>query len=109
MSSDPVRYVGFAVMAGGREYQFSVAGASTAEAERIFTMGIAGANFRPGRLKFQEGPDIAMRKLRTVLAAPPGPFPLDLRQALSESDVTDYTAAGQHSARKPRFPPRSAG
>lgn len=92
MSSDPIRYVGFAVVTSGREYQFRVAGSRSEDAERIFTFWIGTAGFRPGRLKFQEGPDISLRKLRNLLAGEQEGLPLLLHQELSESDITDYTA-----------------
>ena len=99
MINDPIRYVGFAVKANGREYQFRVAGptvpgGNSSDGERFFTMGIAAAEFRPGRLKFQEGPDVAIRNLRNMLATEVGGIPLQLHHSLSESTVTDYTAAG---------------
>jgi hypothetical protein len=90
MTNDPIRYVGFAVVAKGREYQFRVAG----EPERFFTMGIATADFGPGRLRFQEGPDVAIRNLRHMLEAEVGGIPLESHQFLSETTVSDYTAAG---------------
>ncbi len=93
-SHDPVRYVGFAVVANGREYQFRVAGEHGDAEGRIFTVGITTADFRPGRLKFQEGPDIAIRKLRDVLACEPGGILPALHQELSASEVSDYTAKG---------------
>lgn len=93
-SHDPVRYMGFAVVTSGREYQFSVAGEHTDDEPRIFKVCIATADFRPGRLKFQEGPDIAIRKLRDLLAAHQGDAPPELHQELSASDVSDYTAKG---------------
>jgi hypothetical protein len=86
--------VGFAVVAKGREYQFRVAGEHSDAEARIFTVCIATSEFRPGRLKFQEGPDIAMRKLRDVLACQQGDILPELHQELSASEVTDYTAKG---------------
>jgi hypothetical protein len=93
-SSDPVRYMGFAVVASGREYQFRVAGEHADDEARIFTVGIATADFRPGRLKFQEGPDIAIRKLRDVLACQLGDVLPAMHHELSASEVSDYTAKG---------------
>jgi hypothetical protein len=93
-SHDPVRYMGFAVVTSGREYQFRVAGEHADDEARIFTVCIATADFRPGRLKFQEGPDIAIRKLRDALAAEQAGVLPALHQELSASDVNDYTAKG---------------
>jgi hypothetical protein len=99
MTNDPIRYVGFAVVSNGREYQFRVAGptvpgGNSSEGERFFTMSIASSEFRPGRLRFQEGPDVAIRNLRIMLAAEAGGNPLGPRLFLSQSTVDDYTAAG---------------
>jgi hypothetical protein len=99
MTNDPIRYVGFAVVARGREYQFRVAGptvpgGNSTDGERFFTMGIATADFRPGRLRFQEGPDVAIRNLRNMLAAEVGGVPLEAHLFLSETTINDYTAAG---------------
>lgn len=44
------------------------------------------------RLKFQEGPDITLRKLKSLLAGEQDGAPLPSRQKLCESDITDYTA-----------------
>ena len=93
-SHDQVRYVGFAVVTSGRQYQFRVAGEHPDDEARIFTVSIATSDFRPGRLKFQEGPDIAIRKLRDVLACQQGNIQPELHQELSASEVTDYTAKG---------------
>jgi hypothetical protein len=86
--------VGFAVVASGREYRFSVAGEHADDEVRIFTVSIATPDFRPGRLKFQEGPDIAIRKLRDVLACQQAGTVPERQQQLSPSEVTDYTAKG---------------
>jgi hypothetical protein len=86
--------VGFTVVASGREYQFSVAGEHKDDEARLFTVKIATSDFRPGRLKFQEGPDIAIRKLRDVLACQPVDTLPELHQEVSASEVTDYTAKG---------------
>jgi hypothetical protein len=98
MTNDPIRYVGFAVVAKGREYQFRVAGPTVpggnpTDGERFFTMGIAASDFAPGRLRFQEGPDVAIRNLRHMLATEGG-IPLEPHHFLSETNVNDYTAAG---------------
>jgi len=97
MSGDAVRYIGFAVVADGREYQFRVAGDHSGDPERAFTLWIATADFSPGRLKFQEGPDITLRKLKNLLAGEHDGAPLPSRQKLCESDITDYTAT--HSSK----------
>jgi hypothetical protein len=100
LNNDPIRYLGFAVVANGREYQFHVAAENKGEAERTFTLWIAAHDFSPGRLKFQEGPDISLRKLRNLLAGEQDGEPLPLRQELGESDITDYTAtaSSKHKA-----------
>jgi len=95
---EAVRYVGFAVLSSGREYEFHVAG-TAGEPERVFTVWIATADFRPGRLKFQEGPDIAVRKLRTLLALPDEGTPVALHQELSSSEITDFTAKAPSKAK----------
>jgi hypothetical protein len=86
--------MGFAVVTSGREYQFRVAGEHPDDEARIFTVCIATADFRPGRPKFQEGPDIAIRKLRDLLACQQGDTLPELHQELSASEVSDYTAKG---------------
>jgi hypothetical protein len=99
-SHDPVRYMGFAVVTSGREYQFRVAGERSDDEARIFTVRISTADFRPGRLKFQEGPDIAIRKLRDVLACQASDTPPpELYHELTASEVSDYTAKGPAKAK----------
>jgi hypothetical protein len=95
--SDQIQYLGFSAQAGGREYRFRVAG----ESERLFTLWIAAAGFAPGRLRFQEGPDISFRKLQSLLAGEAG-NPLAPRHILSDSEVDDY-AASRPGAAKKRF------
>ena len=95
MNAEPVRYLGVDVVAEGREYRFRVDGKPPGAAERIFRLWIAAACFRPGKLTFQDGPEIASRKLRTMLQAEQQTQPLELRQDLSESDITDYAVSGK--------------
>jgi len=99
MSGDHVRYLGFAVVADGREYQFRVAGERSGDPERSFTLWIATADFSPGRLKFQEGPDITLRKLKNLLAGEQDDAPLRAHQKLSEPDITDYTATNSSKSK----------
>lgn len=99
VSGDHIRYVGFAVVADGREYQFRVAGDHSGDPERAFTFWIATADFCPGRLKFQEGPDITLRKLKSLLAGEQEEAPLRSHQKLTESDITNYTATNSSKSK----------
>jgi hypothetical protein len=92
--------MGFAVVTSGREYQFRVAGEHTDDEARIFTVCISTSDFRPGRLKFQEGPDIAIRKLRDLLACQEVGVLPELHQELSPSDVNDYTMRSPAKTRR---------
>ena len=92
-----IQYLGFSVVASGREYSFRVLGQDNGD--RSFTVAIANADFLPGRLKYQEGPDISYRKLLTALALEQSDSIMGLRQQLTESEVADYTAAGKTKAR----------
>ncbi len=94
MSGGAIRYIGFSVRADGRRYEFSVAGDGPLAAERIFVLGIASACFRPGRLKFQEGPEVSLRKLRSILAAPGTDQMIPLAHVLSDDDVAEFTLSG---------------
>lgn len=93
-----LQYLGFSVVTGGREYNFRMAGEDNAD--RSFIVIVGNAAFLPGRLKYQEGPDITYRKLLSALAVEPGNPPMCLRQQVTESEVTDYTAAASPKARK---------
>ena len=92
-----IQYVGFEVLAGGREYSFRVTAQD--EADRIFTVTINQAGFLLGGLKYQEGPDISYRKLRSMLAAEHTDSPMGLRQLVTESDISGYAVVGSGSAK----------
>lgn len=92
-----IQYVGFSVVAAGREYSFRVAGEDNEE--RSVTVTIENANFLPGKLKYQEGPDISYRKLLSALATEQSAGPTAPRQQVTRSEVTEYTAAGSSKAR----------
>ena len=91
-------YTGFTVVPGGREYGFSVPGYNTPA--RSFTVMIKDAAFRPGLLKYQEGPEICYGKLLTALAAEQSDHPLGARQDVTESEVTEYQASGRTKLRR---------
>lgn len=93
-----LQYLGFSVVTGGREYNFRTAGEDNAD--RSFIVIVGNAAFLPGRLKYQEGPDLSYRKLLSALAVEQGNSPMGLRQQVTESEVTDYTAAASPKARK---------
>ena len=86
-------YTGFTVVPGGREYGFSVPGNNTPT--RSFTVVIGDGAFRPGLLKYQEGPEICYGKLLTALAAEQSDCPLCARQDVTESEVAEYKASGR--------------
>ncbi len=93
-----IQYVRFEVVAGGREYAFRVTGEDGGD--RVFAVIINNTQFLPGRLKYQEGPDITYRKLQGMLAVEHSESPLGLRQLVTESDITDYAVAGPVKKRK---------
>ena len=93
-----IQYVSFEVFNGGREYTFRVT-AEDGEA-RSFTVIINNADFLPGKLKYQEGPDISYRKLQGMLAIEHIDSPVGLRQLVTESDITGYAVAGPVKTRK---------
>src|SRR5579871_6057641 len=65
MTQDQVRYVGFSVAAGARHYQFEVQAKDAERIIRVFTLSVAALHFSSGKIRFQQGPDIACRKLHT--------------------------------------------
>ncbi len=93
-----LQYTGLVVLIGGREYSFRVA--ELDETDRFFTVSIGNADFLPGKLKYQEGPDICYRKLTTLLAEEKSDSPLCLRQQVSASEAADYAGAGAAKSRK---------
>jgi hypothetical protein len=92
-----IQYLGFNVLAGGREYNFLVTVQD--EADRTFTVTINQAGFLLGGLKYQEGPDISYRKLRGMLAVEHTDSPPGLRQLVTESDISGYAVMGSGSAK----------
>ena len=91
-------YTGFTVVPGGREYGFSVPGHNTPT--RYFTVVIKDAAFRPGLLRYQEGPEICYGKLLTALAAEQSDLPVGARQDVTESEVAEYQASGRAKVRR---------
>ncbi len=91
-------YAGFTNVPGGREYSFSVPGHNTPA--RSFTVVIRDAAFRPGLLKYQEGPGICYGKMLAALATEQSDSPLSARQYLTESEVVEYQASGRAKVRK---------
>ena len=55
-----IRECAVAVVAGGREYSFGVSGEGNTD--RAPKSVIEKASFRPGLLKYQDGPDVSFRK-----------------------------------------------
>ena len=94
-----LEYTGFTALALGREYAFALHGADAPA--RSFTIVIAAAAFGPGRLKYQEGPDLCYGKLQAALAAEDLDGPVRPRQQVTESDIVAYRASGRAKARKP--------
>ncbi len=86
-----LQYLGFAVVAGGREYSYRLLGG--ADADRSCTVSIANALFLRGRLKYQEGPDISYRKLLAALAVEETDSAFSLSQRITDTEVTDYIGA----------------
>ena len=95
--STRIQYLGFAVIAAGREYSFRVSGG--VDLERDYIVTIANTLFLPGRLKYQEGPDISYRKVLTALAMDPSEASPSVRQQLTEAEVTDYTKTPSSKSR----------
>ena len=94
-----LEYTGFTALPLGREYAFALHG--TDVPARSFTLVIAAAAFRPGLLKYQEGPDLCYGKLQAALAAEEVEGPVCPRQQVTESDIMAYRASGRAKARKP--------
>jgi hypothetical protein len=92
MTQDQVRYVGFSVAAGARNYQFEVQAGDAERLVRVFTLSVAALHFSSGKIRFQQGPDIACRKLHVMLAQEGSGEPIALSQSLSDSDVADYAS-----------------
>ncbi|GEM_PF-6524355 len=92
MTQDQVRYVGFSVAAGARHYQFEVQAKDAERIIRVFTLSVAALHFSSGKIRFQQGPDIACRKLHTMLALEGSGEPLALLQSLSDSDIAEYAS-----------------
>jgi len=93
-----LQYLGFAVVAGGREYSFRVR--VPEGIDRDFTIAVANAGFLSGGLKYQEGPDVCYRKLLHALAGELTGSPALPRQQLSETELFDYKAIGPNKAHK---------
>lgn len=91
-------YIGFTIVPGGREYNFSVPNRETPT--RSFTVTIPNAVFRPGLLKFQEAPGICYGKLVAALAIEEADTPLSARQQVTELEVSEYQASGKAKVRK---------
>jgi hypothetical protein len=93
-----LQYTGYRNLAGGREYAFAL---HAFEAPgRSFTVLIAAAAFRPGLLKYQDGPDLCYGKLQAALAGEELNGPVCSSQRVTESDIERYRAAGRAKVRK---------
>lgn len=93
-----LQYIGFVSAGGAREYSFTLSAKEVPS--RLFTVSIANALFRPGLLRFQEGPEICYGKLMIALKTEEGQtHPLDCRQCVTESEVEFYRSAGKSKAR----------
>ncbi len=93
-----LQYLGFSVVAGGREYSFRVR--IPEGIDRDFTIAVANAGFLTGGLKYQEGPDVCYRKLLHALVGELTGSPALPWQQLSESEVVDYKSIGPNKAQK---------
>jgi len=93
-----LQYTGFAIVPGGRLYSFSVPGHEAPA--RCFTVVIENAAFRPGLLKYQEGPEICYGKLLAALSTEEDASPLSPQQRVSEPEVVAYKASGRTKVRK---------
>ncbi len=93
-----LEYLGFSVLPKGREYRFWFPEKDSEG--RSFTVVVRNADFLPGKLKFQEGPDISYRKLLGALAVELGDARMPLQQQVTETDVAEYIALGSVKARK---------
>jgi hypothetical protein len=92
-----LQYRGFAIVPGGRQYSFAVSRIDASD--RVFTMFVAEAAFRPGLLRYQDGPAICYRKLTSALADERDDSRVCGQQQLTESDVVEYRATGRAKAR----------
>jgi hypothetical protein len=91
LKSQHLQYVGFAIVPGGREYNFRFA--VQGEPDRSFFVVIDYAGFLGGKLKYQEGPGIGYWKLLGALAAEDVAAPVALRQRITETEILDYSAS----------------
>lgn len=90
-------YTGFSVVAAGREYSFSLS--KIDNPIRYFTVVIANAIFRPGLLKFQEGPEVCYGKLAAALVDEPSAAPVSDRLFVTEAEASQYQSAGRSKSR----------
>ena len=91
-----LQYIGFVIAGGAREYSFELHAKESPS--RLFTVSIASTLFRPGLLKYQEGPEICYGKLQGALGVEEEQTStLGSRQCITESEVALY-----HSAAKPK-------
>ncbi len=98
-----LQYRGFAVSADGRQYSFAVSQKDASE--RAFTMFVPNTVFGPGRLSYQEGPQVCYKKLTCELAAEALDSPVCTQQRLTDVDVENYKVI--RSSKSPAIKRRS--
>jgi len=83
-----IQYVGFDSSDGFRVYAFHVIDAT--EEARDFTVRVQSAAFRPGGLKFQDGPDICFARLEQELQKRMPVVGAEAHLSIGEPEVQEY-------------------
>ena len=93
-----IQYVGVQNSGGFRTYSFHVL--DPPRESREFTVQVPSADFAPGRLKFQDGPEISSERLHRELKVETAETPAPKALHVSEQDVREYRT-GHYPTPKP--------
>ena len=96
-----IQYVGVQNSLSFRTYSFHVV--DHPRVSREFTVQVPSADFSPGRLKFQDGPEISSERLHRELKVETTELPAKSDLHVSEQDVRDYRT-DHYPLPKPRGP-----
>jgi len=83
-----IQYVGVQNSASFRTYTFHVV--DPPRESREFSVHVTSADFTPGRLKFQDGPEISSERLHRELKVETMELPARAELHVSAQDVWDY-------------------
>ena len=83
-----IQYVGVQNSLSFRTYSFHVL--DPPRESREFTVQVTSADFSPGRLKFQDGPEISSERLHRELKVETTELPAQSDLHVSEQDVRAY-------------------